>query len=291
MKLFDLHCDTLSEMYKKGEGLFNNTCHISLDKCSYEHYTQVMAVWSEHQLSEDQNYENCLRILDYAEKHIRNIDGFTPILAVEGGKLLNCDISRLDVLKSRGVKVFTLVWKGVSCIGGAYDNDEGLTPFGYEVVRRLFEYGIVPDLSHSNDLISYQVLKIAKEYNKPVIASHSCSRSVFDHPRNVNDIVAREIALSGGVVGVNFVKEHLGSSDTQTILLHIDRLLNIMGENGVCIGGDLDGMSDDSLPCEIKNVGDVSKLFYAISKKYGSEELAEKILYSNAHNFAQNRLI
>ena len=291
MKLFDLHCDTLSEMYKKGEGLFNNTCHISLDKCAYEHYTQVMAVWSEHELSEDQNYKRCLDILDYAEKHIRNIDTFTPIMAVEGGKLLNGDISRLDVLKSRGVKVFTLVWKGVSCIGGAYDNNEGLTPFGYEVVRRLFEYGIVPDLSHSNDLISYQVLKIAKEYGKPVIASHSCSRSVYDHPRNVNDIVAREIALSGGVVGVNFVKDHLGASDTDTLLLHIDRLLNIMGRNGVCIGSDFDGMSNDCLPDEIKNAGDVSKLFYAIRKKYGSEDLAEKILYSNGQSFAQNRLI
>lgn len=288
MKLFDLHCDTLSELYAKNEGMFSNTCHIDLNKASYlDSYTQVMAVWSKHDLSEDENYKECLNILDYAEKNVKNINGFNPILAVEGGKLLNNDISRLNVLCKRGVKIFTLVWKGISCIGGAYDNDEGLTDFGKQTVHSLFENNMIPDISHSNEKISYEALKIAKEYKRPIIASHSCSYSICSHRRNINDECAREVALGNGVIGVNFVSEHLGSKDMETILKHIDRLYNAAGREGVCLGGDFDGMSDEDLPYDIKNIGDLPRLYYAISKKYHSEGISEQIFYTNAQNFAK----
>ena len=292
MKLFDLHCDTLSEIYRKKEGIKNNTCHLSTDKALsvFESYTQVLAVWSEHDLSEDECYERCMRILDMADSEVFGHKNFTPIYAVEGAKLLNGDINRLCVLKNRGVKILTLVWKDECCIGGAYDNGKGLTDFGIETVSYCFENGIVPDLSHSNDLICMQVLELSKKYRCPVIASHSCSRSVWDHPRNVSDVVAGKMADAGGVIGVNFVSDHLGGKSVETILAHIDHLRNVCGSNSVCLGGDLDGMGDESLPDKIKNVGDVAVLFDVISKKYHSESVAEAVFYSNAQNFAKGYL-
>ena len=68
MKLFDLHCDTLGEMFRRGEGIIDNSLHVDLNKAfsALESYTQVMAIWSEHGLDNDENYSRCLRNLDYA---------------------------------------------------------------------------------------------------------------------------------------------------------------------------------------------------------------------------------
>lgn len=290
MKLFDLHCDTLGEIFRRGEGMFDNTCHVELNKALrvLDSYTQVMAIWSEHDLDDDENYLRCLRNLDYAEKHVFGIENFTPILAVEGGKLLHGDISRLDTLAERGVKIFTLVWRDKCHIGGAFNNSDGLTDFGKEVVCRCFELGITPDLSHSNDEISYQAIELARTAKKPLIASHSCSRSVYDHKRNISDGVARGLASLGGVIGVNFVSDHLGSRSMEVLLEHIDRLRNICGSECVCLGTDFDGTSDDTLPLGIENIGKIGVLYDALVKKYRSEDFADAVFYKNAENFAKS---
>lgn len=290
MKLFDLHCDTLGEIFRRKEGMFDNSRHIELNKASgvLESYTQVMAIWSEHDQDNDENFSRCLQAFDYAEKHIFGIENFTPILAVEGGKLLNGDISRLDVLAERGVKIFTLVWRDSCHIGGAFNNHEGLTEFGKEVVRRCFELGITPDLSHSNDEICYQSIDLARSAKKPLIASHSCSRSVYNHPRNISDGVAREVADLGGVIGVNFVSDHLGSRDVETVVSHIDRLRNICGESAVCLGTDFDGTTDDTLPYGIENIGKIGVLYDALVNKYRSEDFADAVFCKNAEAFAKS---
>ena len=182
------------------------------------------------------------------------------------------------------------MWKDVCCIGGAYNNDLGLTEFGEDTVEYCLSNGILPDLSHSNDIISKKTLEISKSYRMPVIASHSCSRQVYDHPRNVSDKIATGIALCGGVIGINFVSEHLGGRDIDRLLKHIDHLTNICGADALCLGGDFDGMSDEMLPEGIKNVSDLPLLYDAISKKYHSEAFAEAIFYSNAQNFSKHYL-
>ena len=70
MKLFDLHCDTLYEIYKKKESFEHNDCHISLDKAEgLEEYIQVTAIWSEHRLSCREAYEQYRAVIDYSKKH------------------------------------------------------------------------------------------------------------------------------------------------------------------------------------------------------------------------------
>ncbi len=270
--------------------MFDNTCHIELNKAFtvLDSYTQVMAIWSEHDLNNDENYSRCLKNLDYAEKHIFGILNFTPILAVEGGKLLNGDISRLDTLAKRGVKIFTLVWRDCCHIGGAFNNSEELSDFGKEVVCRCFELGITPDLSHSNDEICYQAIELAKDAKKPLIASHSCSRSVYNHPRNISDGIAKELANLDGVIGINFVSDHLGGREIDILIKHIDHLYNTCGSGTVCLGTDFDGTSDDTLPYGIENVGKVGVLYDALVKKYRSEDFADAVFYKNAERFAKS---
>ena len=55
MKLFDLHCDTPFELYKKQTELEDNQLHISLKKAEiYTKYAQIMAIWTQHSLENEQ---------------------------------------------------------------------------------------------------------------------------------------------------------------------------------------------------------------------------------------------
>ena len=61
--LFDLHADTLGEMYKKKELLTKNNLHISLEKAKiFKPYIQVMAIWSDKRLSNNEAYNNFFRV-------------------------------------------------------------------------------------------------------------------------------------------------------------------------------------------------------------------------------------
>ncbi len=290
MRLFDLHCDTLSEMYRKNESFKSNTCAISADKALplFSEYRQVMAIFSDQAKTPEENYKICNEILDMAEHELYGTDGFTPILAVEGGRLLCGRLERLDELAKRNIKILTLVWQGESSMGGAFDNGRGLTPFGKSAVRRCFEVGIVPDASHGNDKIAYEALEIANEYKKPIIASHSYALSVCPHKRNISDDVARRIAEGGGIIGVSLVTCHLGGYEISDIVKNIEHLTDICGKNAVCLGCDFDGIDEAHLPEKIKNVGDLPILYDALSKKHHSEAFADEIFYTNARNFFKN---
>lgn len=289
MKLFDLHCDTLTEIRKKRETLEENSCQVSLSlaRSVFEEYIQVMAIYSDNSLDGEENYRLFWETLDYAGPMLRG-EGFTPILAVEGSRLLCGKLDRLEKLRDAGVKILTLVWGGECCVGGAHDTSVGLTPFGREVVEGCFDLGIVPDLSHASDRLFEEVVSLAEERKAPVIASHSCSRALFPHSRNLTDEMAKKIARLGGVIGVNLFPHHLGGGTLETVCRHILHFASLVGENGVCLGGDLDGVS--ALPDGIRTVADLPHLHGELSHYSHSADFADRVFYSNARTFAKDSI-
>lgn len=299
MKLFDLHCDTPYRLFKDKLSLSKNDLHISLEKAEiFEKYVQCAAVWSDS----DSCDEDCLRFFfdasDYFEKESGGFiktareletkkEGF--ILTVEDSRLLSRDISNLSRLYGKGVRVLTLLWGGKSSVGSAWNLGGTLTDFGKEVLEGCFDTGIIPDLSHANDTVISYALERAKERKKAVIATHSNSRSVCNHLRNLTDENAKGIANAGGIIGVSLFPPHLRgeTADISDIISHTDYYLSILGTESVCLGCDLDGIS--TTPKEISDIGDLYRLFDALSKKYG-ESIAEGIFYNNAYNFFINNL-
>jgi membrane dipeptidase len=187
-------------------------------------------------------------------------------------------------LRACGVRILTLVWGGLCCMGGAHDTDEGLTDFGRQVVERCFDLGIVPDLSHASDKMFYETATMAKERGKAIIVSHSCSRAVCDHSRNLTDEMAKITADLGGIIGVNLVIPHLGDDTVGQVCRHITHFASVAGEDHVCLGCDLDGTAH--LPQGIKNVGDLTKIADGLRKNSHSEAFIEKVFYTNAQTFA-----
>ncbi len=303
MKLFDFHCDTPFALEKTGELLTENVCHIDLKKAeTFEEYGQVMAVWTQRSLSEELAWHRFFEIKnDFDSKMtektlwVTRYDAFSRalsekkypfFLAVEGAGLLNGKLERLHTLYENGVRFLTLVWKGSDGIGGAFDSKDGLTDFGREVVEGCFELGIVPDLSHASDKMSEEVLKMAHDAKKPVIATHSNSRAVYAHPRNLPDEYAKEIASLGGTVGISMAPMHLDKENEAgipSICSHMAHYLDIGMQDSLTFGCDFDGI--DLPPAGIKSVRDLPKIADGLREMGISEQQIEKIFFDNAEAF------
>ena len=303
MKLFDFHCDTPFALEKHGEKLTTNNRHIALDKVEkYDTYGQLMAIFTQKSLPEEVAWGRffviredfyskmtektalCHTFADY-EKAIS--EGKHPFfLAVEGGGLLCDKLERLTTLYEHDVRFLTLVWRDADCIGGAFNTDVGLTDFGREVVKKCFEMGIVVDLSHASDPMAEEVLTMAEAAGKAVIATHSDSRAVYAHPRNLPDDFAKRIAKLGGTVGISMAPQHLGVNDYANIDIICDHMLHYLEiglEDSLTFGCDFDGL--DTLPEGVEDVSKIIDIADALRKKDVSEEQIEKIFYKNAERF------
>ena len=211
-------------------------------------------------------------------------------LSVEDARLIAGKIERLDVLYEMGVRFLIPMWSGKSCIGGAFDSDEGLTDFGKEVIKRCFDIGIIPDISHASIKSANDIFNIAEGVRKPVIASHSCSFAAYHHARNLRDDQFERIKSLGGIVGLSFCRYHLTNKNdkcnTDNILAHLEHYLEIGGEDTVCFGADMDGAP---MPDDIKGIESVPMLYEKLCDRFG-RAVSDKITYQNAYNFVKLNL-
>lgn len=289
MKYFDLHCDTLTELYNNLITFDNDKTQVNkAGTFSYEPYRQVFAIWSDPSIEADKMWDKMVEIAS-------NIDSFAipkkgSLLAVEGAEILCGKLERLDVMYSLGVRLLTLNWMGRTCIGGGYDTEYGLDRFGISVLRHAFRLGIIPDISHSSVKTFYDCAEIASEVGKPLIASHSNSRNIYDHPRNLTDEQFSTIRELGGIVGVSLCPQHLcyGRATISDVLRHIEHYIMLDGEDTVCIGADFDGIRET--PEGLSSVRYISDLAYEMEKRGYGKQLTDKILYGNAADFFDRNL-
>ncbi|MCL2096369.1 MAG: membrane dipeptidase [Oscillospiraceae bacterium] len=301
MNYTDLHCDTAYEIYKTKSRLDKNGLHIDFEKAGiFEKYSQIFAIWSDNDKSDDENYEDFFKIRDYFLESFsenKNQNKISAYLAVEGGKLLSDDLSRLDILYNCGVRFLTLVWNGVCKIGGAFNTNEGLTDFGKQAVKKCEELGIIIDISHGSDKLISDVFDIS---GKPVIASHSSSRKIISDicpgqktlaKRNLSDGQFLEIKKRGGVVGISLCRGHIaneeGPVNISDIIKHIDYYLSLGGEDIICFGCDFDGAP---MPDDIGDITGVMKICEELKKRGFSDSLIENIMYRNADNFIERNI-
>src|SRR6476619_1435225 len=110
----------------------------------------------------------------------------------------------LGVYAALGVRYMTLThyknnnWADSSTDNAAHD---GLTAFGKDVIREMNRLGVMVDISHVADKTFFDAIETTKA---PMIASHSSSRVIANHARNMTDDMMRALARNGGVVMINY---------------------------------------------------------------------------------------
>ena len=166
------------------------------------------------------------------------------VKGVENGYAIGLDIDNVDRLRSRGVAYMTLCHNGDNDICDSHKGNHehnGLSEFGKRVVERMNRVGMMVDLSHASEKSFWDALECS---SKPIICSHSSSRALCDHTRNLTDEQMRALARSGGVAQVCMYSGFLKKEEDATVIdavRHIMHMIDVMGVDHVGIGSDFDG--------------------------------------------------
>ncbi len=131
------------------------------------------------------------------------------LMGIEGGHAIENDIRVLRDFYRLGVRYMTLTWANTNewadssgdVHSTAVEHHNGLTDFGKQVVTEMNRLGMIVDISHVADKTFYDALEVSKA---PIMASHSSSRTLTNHPRNMTDEMLKAIAAKDGLVQVNF---------------------------------------------------------------------------------------
>jgi len=131
------------------------------------------------------------------------------LMGAEGGHSINSSLATLRALYALGVRYMTLTHNdNVPWADSATDAPGvgGLSDFGHEVVREMNRTGMLVDLSHVAASTMRDALATSAA---PVVFSHSSSRAICDHVRNIPDDVLALLPANGGVAMVTFVPKFI----------------------------------------------------------------------------------
>ncbi len=309
MKVIDLHCDTIDmlERGKKGAELRKNDLTVDIEKLiKGNSLAQTFALYVDKDEHKDL-YGHCIKLynkfiqeIEINKEYIslaRNYEEIleneknnklSALLAIEEGGVLEGSIKKLEDFYDKGVRMITLTWNHENEIGypniKPEFNEKGLKPFGIELVEKMNDLGVIIDVSHLSDGGFYDVAKYSR---KPFIATHSNSRTLRNHSRNLTDDMIRVLGNKGGVTGINFLHAFLTGdfdpvlkiSKIDDIIRHIKHISNIGGIDVVAIGTDFDGITSN---VEVKDISQMDKLAVALQKEGFTLDEVEKIFYKNA---------
>jgi membrane dipeptidase len=131
------------------------------------------------------------------------------LMGIEGGYAIENSLAALREFYRLGVRYMTLTHNVTHDWADAHNDtpkNNGLSPFGKEVVREMNRLGMFVDISHVSEKVMNDVLDISRA---PIIASHSSARALNNHTRNISDTVLKRLAKNGGVIMINFYPSFL----------------------------------------------------------------------------------
>lgn len=256
---------------------------------------------------------------NFAEKRI------SLPMGMENGAPIEDDLSNIGYFYDRGIRYITLTHSTDNQIcDSSYDDKgtwNGLSPFGYEVVREMNRVGIMVDISHVSDSTFYDVMEAT---DVPMIASHSsCRKFTPDFERNMSDDMIKKLAEKGGVICINFGSTFLSKASQEKFDAMREHLTNYRAAQGLdrsdsafvayarqyaqdagvfedvktvvdhidhvvrLVGIDYVGFGSDfdgvgdSLPTGLKDVSMFPNVIYEMLKRGYSEEDIEKVCSGN----------
>lgn len=212
------------------------------------------------------------------------------VLHFEGAEAIDPKLDALEVFYRAGLRSLGLVWSrpNVFAYGVPFkfphspDTGPGLTDAGKELVRACNRLGILIDLSHLNEQGFWDVARLS---DAPLVATHSNVHALCPGTRNLTDRQLDAIRESDGMVGLNFgvgmlSEEGPNAVDVplETMVRHIDYLVERVGIDRVGFGSDFDGIR---IPQAIGDVTGLPKLIAALEGRGYDEAALRKITHEN----------
>ncbi len=304
--VFDFHCDTalalLGDDLNQAGSLRKNNGHIDLERAGQlGGYAQCFACFTtdipellqgispivlfERELATIQrevDKNNDLISIAYSADEIeenRALGKMSAILTLEGTAGIDYNPGLLEDLWAIGFRVSSLGWNEKNPLTGSNVTGGGLTDLGREYVKEAQKLGMRIDVSHISDEGFWDIMKITEA---PILATHSNSRAVHNHNRNLTDDMFRAIRETGGVAGYNTCRDFTGENpDLDTVCDHILHFMELDPEGKhIALGGDLDGV--ETMPDGFDGVQSYPALARHLLNRGLTEQNVMDIFWNNA---------
>ncbi|MFR8011717.1 MAG: dipeptidase [Clostridia bacterium] len=299
MDYFDLHCDTISECERSGQGLDKNSFALSLARGQcFDRWAQVFALFIPDRLRGEAAFDHARRLYSCFRAELERNSGRASfcrnarevdqayqdhkcacLLSIEGGSALGGEVENVLYFYRLGVRIMTLTWDGRNELGSGSKVSGGLTKYGEAVLEAMGRCGMAVDVSHLNPETFWQV---CRRTHAPLIATHSDCFDCWPHVRNIKKEQIRTIVRRGGLIGLNLYPEFLGPGDpVERIAANIRYLCALGAEDHIAFGCDFDGAP---MPRGFGHVDDMPGLYRALAERGLPEKLLGKCFYRNARN-------
>ncbi|WP_110929489.1 dipeptidase [Bacillus massiliglaciei] len=263
MRIFDAHCDALMKLFMDPAASFNDSENLHITKKELKETggkVQCFAIYIPEKVHPGMRFSSALAMVDLFYEKILNepemkmvrtksdIESLREgeigaVLTLEGCDCIGDDIVKLKTLIRLGVASVGLTWNyGNMVADGALEpRGGGLTQFGREAVAVLNKEHVWCDVSHLSESAFWDTVEDA---HFP-IASHSNAYQLCEHPRNLKDEQIKALIQKNGTIGVTFVPKFLhpsGQAAIKDILLHVEHICSLGGQDHVGFGSDFDGI-------------------------------------------------
>lgn len=289
--------------------LASSHCHISLDKVGATPWAQCFACYVPDALSPEQAAgfhesvmshlaheveRNAGRVVAMASaSQLRDVlenSGEPHVAAVhtiENARMFAADLGLVERYAADGLLMASISWNAAGPLASGHDTHEHVSELGARAIAEMERNRVVLDVSHLNDECFDDVCRLS---TRPFVASHSNSRAVCGHHRNLTDRQFAEIRERGGVVGLNYcdkflsnevLEGHAADASFDEVAAHIEHWLDLGGEDVVALGGDLDGATVPSL----LDGADKMPAFQGLLEHRFGSTITRKLCYANALAF------
>jgi len=172
------------------------------------------------------------------------------------------DLGLVEVYYKLGIRHALLAYNEKNPVGdGCHERtDGGLSRYGIELIAEMNRVGMIVDCTHTGYRTTMEAMEVSKA---PCIFSHSSSRALVNHGRNIRDEQVKACAKTGGVVGVTGVGIFLGNNDasTDSLIRNIDHMVSLTGPAHVGYGCDF-----------VSNVPKLMSVVRANASRYPTKE-------------------
>lgn len=317
MKIIDMHCDTIGELFSSKDGerggtLRKNGLHVDLTRMKESGYMlqnfalfvrmrqdrdpweQVCGLCGFYERQLEENRDMIAGVYRFSDIEENERAGrMSALLTVEEGGVCKGEPEKLRELYDRGVRMMTLTWNFPNELGWPNfrkggtgrepETEKGLTERGRMFVALMEEMGMIPDVSHLSDKGFYDVLETAK---KPFVASHSNAREICPNVRNLTDDMIRKLAERGGVMGLNFFADFLESAREGTenpgtvaaVARHARHIADTGGIGVLGLGSDFDGIDTNR---ELPGAQSMGRLWEAMKAEGFTERQLDDVFWRN----------